>query len=409
MAGSRGAGEKGQATVEQAALLLLVVAVVLAALLAADALGARSQVGDAVRRQLGRAICLAGGGERCDIDRAPCVVGMDETATEASAGIAVFRLREGGLLSVERRSDGRVTVTVVNDVGGELAVSAHRRLKLLAGRRTLGAGSGPSLDAALAGTIGSGMSWTLRGVPNLRLLPPGVPPPTAVSRRRELSASLHVAFGGGPLRLAADLDARDVVSSGEDRRTRERSIVLSRQAAAALTGRVASRSADGGAKADEQVVLVLDADGQALELVRIETADVRGSRDLPATAQPAAGLLSARGDHRTAVVETHLDLTDAGNLRAAAEALTAARRGAPPWRAATLGAALRDRLDRLGVVHARVYGEDERRYGAELPRGGLPVDLGLSKTFTTSRLLAAATRGADGAWLRRQDCLRTGG
>jgi hypothetical protein len=347
-------------------------------------------------------------------------------AASASVGVALLRLREGGLLAVEHRSDGTVTVTVVNDLGGELSPSGRQRARLLTGRGALGAGS--SFDAALAGTIGDGVTWTLpdaaaaarlvraiqggsrlpailRGVPNARRLPPGVPPPTAVSRRRELSGSLHLALGAGPLHATIDLDARDVVAWGEEPATGRRSVVLGRHAAAALSGRVGSRATDASAGADEEVVLVLDAGGRPLEIVRVETADVRGSRDLPATAQPAAGLLATRGGRRTAVVETHLDLGDAGNLRAAAQALAAARGGAPPWRSAAVGAALRDRFDRFGVVHARVYADDERRYGVDLPRGGLPVELGLSKTFTTTRLLAAATRGIDGLWTRREDCL----
>ncbi|HSD76754.1 MAG TPA: hypothetical protein VLA98_05095, partial [Solirubrobacteraceae bacterium] len=312
MAGGRRGGEHGQGTVEHAALLLLVAAIVLAGLVAADALGARSRAGDAVRRQLARAICLAGGGaaRACDADREPCVVAGDGMTAEASAGIAVLRVREGGLLSVERRSDGTVTVTVLNELGGELSASGARRMWVVAGRRL--PGSRPSVGAALAATLGSGVSWTLpdaaaagrlvsaiqgggrlprvlRGVPDVRLLPPGVPPPSAVSRRRELTGSLHVALEAGPVRAGVDLDARDVVSWGEDRRTGERSVVLARHAAAGLSGRGGTQSASVGVAADEEVVLVLDASGRALELVRVETADVRGSGDLPATAQPAAG------------------------------------------------------------------------------------------------------------------------
>lgn len=420
-------GDRGQATVEQAALVLLVAAALGAALLAADALGARSGVGDAVRRQLARAICLVGGAApACEADRQPCVVAAERTVGEATLGLSIVRLREGGVLAVERRSDGTVAVTVLNEVGGGLDLAGDRRLRLLAGR---GLGGDGSLTAALAGSIGHGATWTLpdaaaarrlvdairtndhlpellRPIPDLRLLPPGIPPPAATTRQRELSASLHTALKAGPARGALDLDAEDVASWGEDRATGRRTVVLRGRAAAALSGRLGPATRSTGAAAGGEVAVTFDAGGRPLELVRVEVAGVAGSRDLPAVVQPAAGLLASRGGRRSAVVATHLDLTSAGNLAAASAVVRAARDGGRGWDAFRATAALRDRLDRLGVVDARVYADDERRRGLSVPRGALPFDAGLAKTMTRSRLVAAAARGPDGTWTRRQDCLR---
>lgn len=418
-------GERGQATVEQAALVLLVAAALGAALLAADALGARSGIGDAVRRQLARAICLVGSAApACEADRRPCVVAADRTVGEATLGLSVVRLREGGVLAVERRSDGTVAVTVLNEVGGGLDLAGDRRLRLLAGL-----GGDGSLTAALAGSVGRGATWTLPGaaaarrlvdairtndrlpellrpIPDLRLLPPGIPPPATTTHHRQLSASLHAELKAGPAQGALDLDAEDVASWGEDRATGRRTVVLRGHAAAALSGRLGRATRGTGAAAQGEVAVTFDAAGRPLELVRVEVADVAGSRDLPAVVQPAAGLLASRGGRRSAVVETHLDLTSAGNLAAASAVVRAARDGGHGWDAIRATAALRDRLDRLGVVDARVYADDERRHGLAVPRGVLPFDAGLAKTTTHSRLVAAAARGPDGTWTRRLDCLR---
>ena len=62
---------------------------------------------------------------------------------------------------------------------------------------------------------------------------------------------------------------------------------------------------------------------------------------------------------------------------------------------------------RSGVVHARTYDADERRYGIDGSVGVEGVQLGasLSRTLLDSHLVAAATRGLDGVWRVRGDCL----
>jgi hypothetical protein len=62
----------------------------------------------------------------------------------------------------------------------------------------------------------------------------------------------------------------------------------------------------------------------------------------------------------------------------------------------------------VGVVHARTYDADERRYGVDGSVGVEGVQLGasLSRTLLDAHLVAAATRGLDGVWRTRRDCLR---
>ena len=75
--------------------------------------------------------------------------------------------------------------------------------------------------------------------------------------------------------------------------------------------------------------------------------------------------------------------------------------------AVAVAAALRRRLDEVGVVHARTYDADQRRYGIDGSVGVEGVQLGasLSRTLLDSHLVAAATRGLDGVWRVRHDCL----
>src|SRR5262249_27756421 len=75
--------------------------------------------------------------------------------------------------------------------------------------------------------------------------------------------------------------------------------------------------------------------------------------------------------------------------------------------AVAVAAALRHRLDAAGVVHARTYDSNERRYGfdvaARVP--GIRIGGEFSRTHQDTRLVAATTRGRDGVWRERSDCL----
>ena len=75
--------------------------------------------------------------------------------------------------------------------------------------------------------------------------------------------------------------------------------------------------------------------------------------------------------------------------------------------AVAVAAALRRRLDAVGVVHARTYDADERRYGVEGSVGikGVHLGAGVSRTLQDAHLVAASTRGLDGVWRKRVDCL----
>jgi hypothetical protein len=141
----------------------------------------------------------------------------------------------------------------------------------------------------------------------------------------------------------------------------------------------------------------------------IETGSLAGSIDLPVRLQPVAGLLDLRNRGRRAwVTETHLDLTDAENLAVAGRVLRALRN--PAVRvgdAVTVSAALDRRLAEHGVVDARTYALEGERYGGELDArvGGIGAGADVEAGRESARLVAAVTRGIDGQWRRREDCL----
>ena len=141
----------------------------------------------------------------------------------------------------------------------------------------------------------------------------------------------------------------------------------------------------------------------------IETGSLAGSIDLPARLQPVAGLLELPSRGRRAwVTETHLDLTDAESLAIAGHALRALRD--PALRvgdAVAISAALERRLAERGVVDARTYALEGERYGGELDAGvgGLGAGIDVEAGRESARLVTAVTRGIDGQWRRREDCL----
>ena len=170
-----------------------------------------------------------------------------------------------------------------------------------------------------------------------------------------------------------------------------------------------------GTRADrERYAVTYDALGRPVDLMVMTTGSFRLSADLPNRLQPAAGLLSAPTGHaRVYVEETHLDLTDPENLGPARAFLDQVRHpgavAAGP--AVAIAAALRQRLDVAGVVNARTYDSDERHYGVNLLAAvdGMSIGGELSRTHEATRLVAATTRGIDGVWRTREDCLALAG
>jgi hypothetical protein len=168
------------------------------------------------------------------------------------------------------------------------------------------------------------------------------------------------------------------------------------------TGSVSVSGAD-----SERFALTVDRNDRWLDLARIRTGELSGAASLPSELASVADALDVpTTGRRRWVTEAHLDLSDAQNLAAAEAALSAPRSTDPLGPLKALNA-LSHRLDRHGVVDARTYAVDSDAKGFEAHGGnGFKVGGNYEKTTEKTRLIAAETRGIDGRWRHRDDCLR---
>jgi hypothetical protein len=191
-----------------------------------------------------------------------------------------------------------------------------------------------------------------------------------------------------------------------DRRTGHRTAYV--QASWAASGSAGGQGVLGLSGGGETFAVELDAAGRPLDLRVIATGGFGGSRDLPAVVQPVAGLLAVgAGTDRVYEVTSHLDLTDAANLAAARDLLNAI---AGRTATAAPSQALRRRIDTRGTVEARILSQGSKSSGAgfHVTFDGLKIGGSAEVVQRSQQLLAATSRGLDGQWLTRADCLDTG-
>jgi hypothetical protein len=403
----------GQAAVEWLGIVALV-AVLLAL---GAALAQAGYVGRQVTREMARALCRVGQGD-CERDQDPCVVRAEHGRSSMVLSAFVVRLGSGGEALLEQRSDGSVAVTHIRSGTFGLAGAVGGKLKVKA--KGIDVAVGGEVQATLLGRREGGRTWIVRSwseaqrlLGGLRVLGggPSRPPDIAYGGRTLESAAgasvgadglVHLDLAHGDLRFDRTAGAR------LDRRTGRRTISVRSSLHGGLTagGGVLGLSGSAGA-ADETYAVELDAGGRPVDLQVAVAGAFEGSRDLPDVLQPVAGLLAAgRADGRVFEVTAHLDLTDAGNLTAARELLDAlAHRG---WAGAVTQAsqALRRRLDERGSVEARVLEQKASAEDLDV-HGALGVQVGaaIHADRAATRLVAAASRGLDGQWVPRTDCV----
>lgn len=419
MAADRPERQRGQATVEHAALALLVAVVLGAAAVAADALGARSQIGAGVQRQLARAICLVGGGgATCEADREPCLVRSDADQRGWTLQVSLLRIGRTTGVVVDELSDGTFRVTEIDDLQGGLALTHGSRINAHLGAHHLLLGG--EIQAAVLGHLGGGDSWTLRSrrevdelVRALRQREPQRPPDAATDERG-WSVTLGGTLSRGSAAGGVTISAREAYGSRVDRATGRRTVYVrpSRDVAATLTlAGLQGRAEAGGSEL--YGVTVDDASGAPVELSVMQTGSYGAAVDLPVQAQAAAGLLGVRspGAAREYSVETRLPLTTAADRALAAAFIDQVLHpdvvhvGDP----VEVSRALERRLAEAGIANARLYALDEGGFGVDgrVGMGGVTVggSVGIGEG-RKARLLAAGARGPDGGWYRRDDCLR---
>jgi hypothetical protein len=409
---------RGQGTVEYLAVVLLV-AMALGGGTAATASGAGADIAAAVPHQVLRALCIVTGGD-CDRDRAPCEIGSSADSSSWSATVAVVRVGHSRLLVVERRSDGKVLVTLTKSpsLGVQTIDGVGARLKRARRRLSIGGGVTASVIAAL----GHGQTWVL---PDERTADAFVAALRAGRNVRAADQDLHQvdvvpevtasrAAGdrvGGDTTLTAT--ARGTIGERADHLTGRHTYFLEGGAGAVLE--LSARldgiraAAAGSAGATTHIALTTDRTGRWIDLTLAATGELSGNVSLPPTAGPIADALNVpTAGGRRWVVEAHLDLSDADNL-AAAQALVARLRAIPPRPSAVSAAAgrLAQRIGERAVVDMRTYALERTSEGFEVHAGDA-VGLGAGHEISTetTRLIAATTRGLDGRWRRRADCLK---
>jgi hypothetical protein len=395
---------RGQGTVEYLAVVLLVALVFAGTATAATDAG--RHIATEVPHEIVRALCIVRDGD-CYRDVAPCDVGSRTTSTRFGGR---FRFLKGGhyeALIREARSDGKVAVTriIVRNVGAQTTRGA--RLRLMLGNRSVTLGS--QMTAEVLASIGHGRSWIVDGAPEadalVAALDAGAATADADQELREgtleagaeLSAMRGAQVSGA---LSASLKGGWLTDRTGGNRTFFFEPGLSADVAVSVGEAAISADAGGG----DRFALTVARDGRWLDLAITRAGEVGASVKLPSQLASIAGALDIPdGVGGRWVTDTHLDLTEAGNLAAARAFVSALER---PNRWDTLPGAVRRlsrRVAEKGVVDVRAYATERSARGFDLQLGEW-----LGGTYEdvkeTTRLLAAATRGMDGVWRDREDC-----
>lgn len=416
----------GQAALDYVAVLALCALVLAAGTGAAVARG--GELASAVRGELLRALCVVTAGD-CDRDRAPCVTSTAQRGVSASVNLAVVRLGRSQFATLERRSDGTFAVTLLTseDAGADLGLGGSADVAI-GGLR--GAVSGELRAAALARN-GHGRVWIVRsqeaadellrrltvtfGNPavevGMRLL--GLPEPDQTFSEHGWALSADGSVSAGPAEGSGSGSRVDVRGVRRDRRTGRQVLYLGRAAelSAALeagVGGLGTETTTGGVREDTWAIEV-DRDGELVDLMILSAGPYEGSFSLPGPLQQAGGFLgvpAASGDRRFEL-ESHLDLRDPGNRAAVEGLLRAVFGGGSPGRTrAPVSRALAARLREHAIVHGRTYEARQDAYGGGgTVAAGIKIGGRVEVATGSTRLLAAVTRGPDGTWRARRDCL----
>jgi hypothetical protein len=396
----------GQASLEW----LAVVALVTTLLGFGAALAQAGSIGRRVTREMARAVCIVGAGD-CERDREPCLVGSSTGRQAVSFDIGIVRLGEDGFALLERRSDGTIAVTI--EKGGKAGLAAAAGLSAGVQLGGLDVSVGGEVTASFMAQLGRGKTWIVSSEAQAQRLlehPGDTPAPDITTGQGATTSGAGLDLG------ISALDEVDVVQGGlsfdrqvgwsADRRTGHRTAYV--QASWAASGSAGRGGVLGLSGGGETYAVELDETGRPVDLRVITAGRFGGSRDLPAVVQPVAGLLTAgSGTDRAYEVTSHLDLTDAANLAAARDLLNAiAGRKAT----AAPSQALRRRIDERGTVEARVLAQRSSTSGGGLhvTFEGLRLGGAAQVERRTQQLLAATSRGLDGQWLTRSDCVADG-
>ncbi len=420
---------RGQASAEYVTILA-VVGLVLGSAAALTTGG----LGDAVLTGLRRGLCALTGAS-CPRARAaarpdlpPCPLARDLRAEELglAAGIAQAGLELG--LRVERRSDGRVTISFADTAreGLTAGVGAHIEVG------PLRVGASGTASAAL--TFAGGRAWELpdataaarflrryggsqelfgrvwQRIREICLVcglltddPPKAPPPDVRFVSGGATVGAHGRAGAGPLQVTADAALAAALGRRVARDGATTWYLQVDGSAAAHAG--LGLAADGLAGATGVLAYAADARGRPSRLTLTLSGRWAGSQGvrLPAGLPGALGRRVERGAALES--ESALDLADPADAAAARAVLAALRAGRPARVAAALGA-LAARVRDGGTTTVRTWRTDGDSAHAGAGVGaGARLDADWSRRHTRQALTAVATRLPGLGFLPRADCL----
>jgi hypothetical protein len=396
--------DHGQSSLEWLAVVLLVSSLMAlgAGLAQADAVGRR------VTREMARALCLVSGGD-CRRDQEPCVESSESNRSKWSAGVSIFRLGADSFGLIERLSDGTYAVSVGHGLSG--GVEAEYGFGVEAHVAGLDVSAGGTVTASILAGLEGTRTWFVGSQTEAEsILAAGGAsrPPDRSSHKGGTNASAGASAklevdGLGDVNAASASVTFDQEAGGlTDHRTGHRTMYVDAKTSgsvSALEGVLTANTGD----AREIYTVELAADGRPLVLQITATGAFKTSRDLPDVVQPIVGRLEPEGANRYEVTAT-LDLNDPAALRAATEMLDdiAHKRGR-----AKPSAALRDLVASTGTVEARILATttNSDKNGVDVTAGTHVVNLGHETEHTEQHLLAAASRGLDGQWIAREDCV----
>ena len=418
----------GQATVEYTAVIALVGMVLAVGAAVVTVTG----VGDRLLYAMRQGICAVGG-VLCPPPPEPCVLSRHAQRDTGSVVILAARVGEDQALIVERRSDGKVAVTVMGGrhAGAEYGLGAGVNVE--AGKDSAGAGA--EVRAAATARVGGGRTWILPSEAAARKLVDALGQGETIPLIDAPAEAIDELFGGGEHVRAPDIEWSDAGSGGDasasaavgpagvdaaaaisvaaglktDHRTGRRIVFLrlDDSGSAALTARVIGAGA--GQSSIGTVAIAFDRHGKPVALTANASAQVEGAAQVPPglelTKKIRALLHGHSGAGARLEVDATLDLTAPANAEAAKRLIDALHHPGDPARATRAVSGLADRLVTGARLDARLYAMGFDSYGGG---GRIKVGLGLGASVDhrveDSRLLGAWERPPDSAWHDRRDC-----
>jgi len=417
----------GQASLDYVSILALTAVVMGAGTGVAMARG--GDIASAVRSHMARALCIVTGGD-CDRDLRPCTIRTRQDTIGAHINVLVVKIGKDQIALLDERSDGTFAVTLIS--GWNFGPEGGLGLDAKAALGNKGLAVGGELRAAALAHEGRGKTWIVRSraqadalVDRIRgiraaLIPRAIrgaalPEPDQTYYEHGTSVTLGVKAGlGDAVRGALTLSAKDLDGSRHDRRSGREILYLKRSNALdavlqASGGRGGASKAEGLGGSDHVWAFERDRTGKPIDLMILSSGEYRGSFSLPPLLSEIAGYLGAPSQGRRRYeVETHLDLTDPDNLAVAQAYMRAVVQGGPRLfqNRVPVSDALASRLHDRAIIHARTFEVDSDVTGASLHAARVgKVGGGVEKATRETRLLAATTRGLDGTWQLRTDCI----